>query len=69
MSVFRKNLNSYLGMTKRNILVFFKDKTTLFFSMLAPLIVFFLYIVFLKEVLPWHIGVVGMRTPMKVLKV
>ncbi len=49
MSVFRKNLNSYLGMTKRNILVFFKDKTTLFFSMLAPLIVFFLYIVFLKD--------------------
>lgn len=49
MSVFRKNLNSYLGMTRRNILVFFKDKTTLFFSMLAPLIVFFLYIVFLKD--------------------
>ena len=49
MSIFRKNLNSYLGMTKRNILVFFKDKTTLFFSMLAPLIVFFLYIVFLKD--------------------
>lgn len=49
MRVFRKNLNSYLGMTKRNILVFFKDKTTLFFSMLAPLIVFFLYIVFLKD--------------------
>ena len=49
MNALRRNLNSYLGMTKRNILVFFKDKTTLFFSMLAPLIVFFLYIVFLKD--------------------
>ena len=49
MELFKKNLNSYLGMTKRNILVFFKDKTTLFFSMLAPLIVFLLYIVFLKD--------------------
>lgn len=41
--------NSYTGMTKRNILLFFKDKTTLIFSMLAPLIVFFLYIVFLRN--------------------
>ena len=46
---FRQNLNAYLGMTKRNILLFFKDKTTLFFSMLAPLIVFMLYILFLKD--------------------
>ncbi len=46
---FRQNFNAYLGMTKRNILLFFKDKTTLFFSMLAPLIVFMLYILFLKD--------------------
>lgn len=45
----KKNLNSYLGMTKRNILMFFKDKSTLFFSMLAPLIVLGLYLIFLKE--------------------
>ncbi len=41
--------NSYKGMTKRNVLLFFKDKTTLLFSMMAPIIVFFLYIVFLKN--------------------
>ncbi len=44
-----QNFNAYKGMTKRNILLFFKDKTTLFFSMLAPLIVFFLYLVFLRN--------------------
>lgn len=45
----KENFYSYLGMTKRNILLFFKDKSTLFFSMLSPLIVFFLYVVFLKN--------------------
>ena len=45
----RQKFNAYLGMTKRNILMFFKDKSTMFFSMLAPLIVFVLYIVFLKD--------------------
>jgi multidrug/hemolysin transport system permease protein len=43
------NFYSYLGMTNRNILLFLKDKSTLFFSMLSPLIVFFLYVVFLKN--------------------
>ena len=46
---FYQKINSYFGMTKRNILLFFKDKTTLFFSMLSPLIVFMLYILFLKD--------------------
>ena len=46
---FKQKINAYLGMSKRNILLFFKDKTTLFFSLLAPLIVFALYIVFLKD--------------------
>lgn len=46
----KQKFNAYLGMTKRNILMFFKDKTTMFFSMLAPIIVFVLYIVFLKDV-------------------
>lgn len=45
----RQKFNAYLGMTKRNILMFFKYKSTMFFSMLAPLIVFVLYIVFLKD--------------------
>jgi multidrug/hemolysin transport system permease protein len=43
------NFYSYLGMTKRHIFLFFKDKSTLFFSMLSPLIVFFLYVVLLKN--------------------
>lgn len=46
---FRQKINAYLGMSKRNILMFFKDKSTLFFSMLAPIIVFVLYIVFIKD--------------------
>ena len=45
----RQTLNSYAGMTKRNVLLFFKDKTTLLFSMLAPIIVFLLYIIFLEN--------------------
>lgn len=45
----KHNFNSYLGMTKRNVLLYFKDKTTIFFSMLAPLIVLFLYIIFLRD--------------------
>lgn len=48
MTLKQKN-NAFLGMTKRNILVFFQDKATLFFSMLAPLIVFLLYVLFLKN--------------------
>ena len=44
-----QKINAYKGMTSRNIKVFFKDKMTLFFSILAPLIVFLLYILFLKD--------------------
>ena len=44
-----EKFNAYKGMTSRNIKVFFKDKMTLFFSILAPLIVFLLYILFLKD--------------------
>lgn len=39
----------FVGMTKRNVAVFLKDKTAVFFSMLAPLIIMFLYLVFLKS--------------------
>ena len=49
ITTMKHNFNSYLGMTKRNILLYFKDKTTIFFSMLAPLIVLFLYIIFLRD--------------------
>ena len=44
-----QRFNAYKGMTSRNIKVFFKDKMTVFFSILAPLIVFLLYILFLRD--------------------
>ena len=44
-----QKFNAFKGMTSRNIKVFFKDKMTVFFSVLAPLIVFLLYILFLKD--------------------
>ncbi len=36
-----------IGLTKRNLLVFFRDRTSMFFSMLAPFIVIGLYVLFL----------------------
>lgn len=42
-------MRKLLGLTHRNLLVFFKDKTTIFFSMLTPLIIFALYLLFLRE--------------------
>lgn len=46
---FKQKLNAYLGMSKRNIKVFFRDRSTVFFSILSPLIVLVLYILFLKQ--------------------
>lgn len=45
----KKQFISFLGLTKRNMLVYLKDKTTVFFSMLSPLIVLGLYLLFLKD--------------------
>lgn len=42
-------MRNLIGLTKRNLLVYFKDKGSIFFSMLTPLIVFILYCVFLKD--------------------
>lgn len=42
-------MRSFMGLTKRNLLIYFKDKQSIFFSMLTPLIVFILYILFLKD--------------------
>lgn len=42
-------LRGFMGLTKRNMLVFFTDKGTLFFSMLTPMIILLLYILFLKN--------------------
>lgn len=42
-------MRKYLGFTKRNLLVYFKDIQSIFFSMLTPIIVLLLYILFLKD--------------------
>lgn len=41
-------MRKFWGLTKRNLLVFFKDKTMIFFSMLTPIIIFVLYLLFLR---------------------
>ncbi len=38
-----------IGIARRNLLVFFRDKTAVFFSMLAPFIVIGLYVLFLGD--------------------
>lgn len=42
-------MRRYWGLTKRNLLIYFKDKQAVFFSMLTPIIVFILYLLFLKN--------------------
>ena len=41
-------MKMYIGLTKRNLLVFFKDKQSILFSMLTSIIVFGLYMLFLR---------------------
>jgi len=45
----RINMVKFIGLTKRNILVFFKDKQAVVFSLLTSIIVFVLYLLFLKS--------------------
>ena len=42
-------LRGFMGLTKRNMLVFFTDKGSLVFSMLTPMIILLLYLLFLKN--------------------
>lgn len=41
-------MRGFIGLTKRNLLVFFKDKQTIVFSLLTSIIVLVLYLLFLK---------------------
>lgn len=41
-------MRKFIGLTKRNLLIYFKDMQSIIFSMLTPIIVFVLYILFLK---------------------
>lgn len=43
-------MNALLCMTARNLKIFLKDKANIFFSLLAPLIVLALYVLFLGRV-------------------
>ena len=42
-------MNKFLGLTKRNLLIFFKDKQSIVFSLLTSIIVFVLYLLFLRD--------------------
>ena len=42
-------MRGFLGLTKRNLLLFFKDKQSILFSLLTSMIVFALYLLFLKD--------------------
>lgn len=42
-------MRTFIGLTKRNMLVYLKNKATVFFSLLTPLIILMLYILFLKQ--------------------
>lgn len=42
-------MRGFLGLTKRNLLLFFKDKQLILFSLLTSMIVLVLYLLFLKE--------------------
>lgn len=49
VSSLRKQTIFILGFTKRNFLMFYKDKAIFFFSLLAQFIIIFLYVLFLKD--------------------
>ncbi len=42
-------MRTLIGLIRRNCLVYFRDRASVFFSMLTPLILFVLYILFLKD--------------------
>ena len=42
-------MRGFLGLTKRNLLLFFKDKQSIIFSLLTSMIVLVLYLLFLKD--------------------
>ena len=42
-------MRGFVGFTKRNLLIYFKDFQTVVFSMLTSIIVFLLYMFFIKD--------------------
>ena len=45
-------MKMYLGLTKRNMLVYFKDRQAILFSLLTSIILFVLYLLFLRCSVP-----------------
>lgn len=45
-----KKLNLLIALTKRNIKLYFKDKTTFFMSLITPIILLILFVLFLKNI-------------------
>ena len=41
-------MKDFIGLTKRNILIYFKDVLAIIFSLMTSMIVFVLYLLFLK---------------------
>ncbi|OQB24471.1 MAG: ABC-2 type transporter [Firmicutes bacterium ADurb.Bin182] len=52
------------GLTRRNLLMFFRDRSNVFFSMLAVIIVFMLYILFLGDMYAGNFQGEGVRSMM-----
>ena len=45
----KKYLFNIYELTKRNMLIFFKNKTTIFFSLIAPVLILLIYILFMGD--------------------
>ena len=48
-------MKMYLGLTKRNMLVYFKDRQAILFSLLTSIILFVLYLLFLRGTFSWRL--------------
>lgn len=49
MNVIKKNLNIFFNLTKRHIILFFKNKFAIFYSFMVPVVILVIYILFLKD--------------------
>lgn len=45
----KNNLYNIYQLTKRNMLIFFKNKTTIFFSLIAPVLILLIYVLFMGD--------------------
>lgn len=50
MGRLKDNIYNIKELTKRNMLIFFKNKTTIFFSLVAPILILVLYVLFMGDI-------------------